>query len=146
MNVHTAGEDASVAEELAIRRTLAAYCHHCDDGRFSELVELFTPEGSLVRGAMQLTGHAALREYLEQRQGLPEQRGRHLTLNTVVDIRTATARALSDFVYLKFVDGRLTPFLAGRYRDDLVRGDDGRWRFARREIEDWLPPAGGATR
>lgn len=137
---------ASVADELAVLRTLAAYCHHCDDGQLAELVALFTPDACFVRGAIQVTGHAALREYFAERQGLPEQRGRHLTVNSVVDLSGGTARALSDFVYLKYVDGRLAPFLAGRYRDDFVRSDDGRWRFTRREVEDWTPAEGGETR
>jgi hypothetical protein len=129
-----------IAAELEIRRVLAAYCHHCDDARFAELLGLFAPDGCFVRGTMKVAGHAALREYFESRQGRPEQRGRHLTLNTEIDIDADQARALSDFVYLKFVDGRITPIIAGRYRDDLVRMQDGRWRFARREVEDWSPP------
>jgi hypothetical protein len=132
-----------IADELAIRQLLAAYCHHCDDGRFSELLELFAPEASFVRGTTMLSGRAALRAFFEDRQGRPELRGRHLTLNTVVESEGGAARALSDFVYLKFVDGRLTPVIAGRYRDEFVRMDDGRWHFARREVDDWPPPLGG---
>lgn len=129
-----------VADELSIRRLLAAYCHLCDDGRFSELVDLFAPGASFVHGATTLAGHAALRDFFEERQGRPEQRGRHLTLNTVVDIHAGTARALSDFVYLKFVEGLVTVARAGRYRDDFIRMEDGQWRFARREVDDWPPP------
>ena len=128
-----------VADELAIRELLAAYCHRCDDGRFSELLDLFAPGASVVLGTATVAGHAALREFFEDRQGLPEQRGRHLTVNSVVEIDGSRARALSDFVHIKFVDGRLMPVLAGRYRDDLVRMEDGRWRFARRQVDDWAP-------
>jgi 3-phenylpropionate/cinnamic acid dioxygenase small subunit len=132
---------SDVANELAIRQLLATYCHHCDDGRFAELLQLFAPDGCFVRGATTITGHAALRAFFEDRQGRPEQRGRHLTVNTVVELDAGRARALSDFVHFRFVDGRITPAVAGRYRDELVRMDDGRWRFARREVEDWSPPA-----
>lgn len=133
-------DPARLADELAIRGVLAAYCHRCDDGRFVELLELFAPDAAFVRGATTIAGHAALLAYFEDRQGLPEQRGRHLTLNLEVEIDGCRARALSDFLYLKVVDGRITPLLAGRYRDDLVRAEDGGWRFSRREVEDWPPP------
>ena len=45
------------------------------------------------------------------------------------------------------VDGR-AHVAAGRYQDQMVRGDDGRWRFAERQVtffywvpgdEDWAP-------
>ena len=130
-------DPSRVADELAIRRLLAVYCHYCDDGRFSELTNLFTPEASFVHGTTTATGHTALRAFFEERQGQPEQRGRHLTANTVLDIHAAGARALSDFVYLKSVEGIVTIARAGRYRDDFVRTPDGQWRFARREVEIW---------
>lgn len=132
---------ARVADELAVRGVLAAYCHRCDDGRFDELLELFSDGAAFVRGATVIAGHAALRAFFAEHQGRPEQRGRHLTLNSEVEIDGARAHVLSDFVYLRRVDGRIVPAIAGRYRDELVRGDDGRWRFARREVEDWASTA-----
>lgn len=135
----SSARDALVRDELAIRRTLALYCHHVDDGRFADLVDLFAPDGSFVREQTTSTGRAELLRFFEERQGQVEQRGRHMTLNTVVDLDGDTARARSDFVFLKLVDGKPTPALAGRYHDDLAR-IDGDWRLARRRVEDWLPP------
>jgi hypothetical protein len=62
-----------------------------------------------VLDATPITGRAELLRFFEERQGRAEQRGRHLTLNTVVDVTGDTARARSDFFFLKYVDGRLTP-------------------------------------
>jgi hypothetical protein len=135
-----------LADELAIRRLLAAYCHHCDDGRFSELVDLFAPGASFVHGETKVAGHAALRGFFEERQGLLEQRGRHLTVNSVIDLDAGTARVLSDFVYLKLVEGQFTLAVVGRYRDDFIRMEDGRWRFARREVEGWSSSGGSSGR
>jgi hypothetical protein len=132
---------ALAADELGIRRTLAEYCHHCDDGNFDELVALFAPHAVLAYGDSQALGQAELRAFFLERQGLADQRGKHLTLNSVVDIDGNRARVLSDFLYLRIVDGVLTPVYAGRYRDDLV-GADGRWRFARREILRMEEPRG----
>src|SRR5260370_31310854 len=39
-----------VADELAIRRTLAAYCQLCDDGYFAELAVQFAPDGTFAIG------------------------------------------------------------------------------------------------
>ena len=109
-----------------------------DDGRFTELVDLFVPEGCFVVDATPITGRAELLRFFEERQGRGEQRGRYLTLNTVVDVTGAVARARSDFLFLKYVDGQLAVVRAGRYEDELVR-IDGTWRFARRRVEDWVP-------
>jgi hypothetical protein len=139
MGIDESGRDTSAGEELAIRRTLACYCHYIDDGRFADLADLFAPDGSFVLGTISATGRGELLGLFEERQGLPQQRGRHLTLNTVIDLAGTTARARSDFVFLKLVDGRPTPFVAGRYHDDLVR-IDGQWRFACRRVDQWLAP------
>lgn len=132
--------ESTIHGELGVRRTLALYCQYLDDGRLADLVDLFAPDGSFVRGEDVRTGRAELLRFFEDRQGLPEQRGRHWTLNTVVDVAGDTARAISDFVFLRLVDGNPTPVLAGRYHDDFICMGD-RWRFARRLVEDWLLPA-----
>lgn len=135
-----------IADELAIRELLAAYCHRVDDGLFDELVGLFTPDGAFVRGRRTYEGRAALLAFFDARQATPEQRGRHLTLNPEIAVDGATARVLADFLYLRMVDGKLTPVITGRYHDELVRCDDGRWRFARRVIEEWPPRAPAPAR
>jgi hypothetical protein len=132
---------ATAADELAIRRTIAEYCHRVDDGRFVELVDLFAPDAELVYGTISPRGADELLAFFRERQARPEQRGRHLTLNTVVDVGAGTATALSDYVQLVAMDGALVPVRAGRYRDELVH-HDGRWRFWRRVIEPWPAPAG----
>ena len=126
-------DEASLQDELGVRRTLAAYCHLCDDGAFDELVALFTSDAALIYGERRARGPEEIHAFFSERQAIPEERGKHLTMNTVVDVQGDRARALSDLLYLKFVDGVLTPWVTGRYRDELVRVD-GQWRFARREI------------
>jgi len=68
----------------------------------------------------------------------PERRGRHLTMNPVVDIDGDAARVVSDFLFFGRDPGApidAPPELryVGRYHDDLVRSDLG-WQFRRREI------------
>lgn len=131
-----------ITDELAIRGVLAAYCHRVDDARTAELLELFTADGAFVRGAREIVGHAALQAFFGRSQGLtPEKRGRHLTLDPEIEVDGDRARVEADYLYLGMVDGKITPVLAGRYHDELVRGADGRWRFFRRVVEDWPPRA-----
>jgi ketosteroid isomerase-like protein len=136
------GDDTPrVADELGVRRTIAEYCHRVDDGEFAALVDLFTPDAELVYGALTMQGSDALLQFFSERQARPEQRGRHLTLNTVVDVHDDIAHAVSDYLQLMAPDGAPVPARAGRYRDEFVRDGD-RWRFRRRTIEPWPAPAG----
>src|SRR5262249_59811216 len=79
MGIDESVRDTSAGEELAIRRTLACYCHYIDDGRFADLADLFAPDGSFVLGTISATGRGELLRLFEERQGQPQQRGRHLT-------------------------------------------------------------------
>ena len=133
-------EESSIRDELGIRRTLATYCHLCDDGDFTALAELFAPEGAFVYRGEVVGGRPALARWFEAMQGQPSQQGRHLTVNTVVDQQGERARALSDFLFVRSVDGALTPAVVGRYHDDLVRLGD-RWLFVRREALPFAPRA-----
>jgi 3-phenylpropionate/cinnamic acid dioxygenase small subunit len=118
--------------EEAIRRTLAQYCQLCDDGRFAEWIDLFTPDARFhVMGRTQ-QGPDAIVGFMEVGQS-PERRGRHVAFSSVIDLADdgTTARAWTDYV---FVDQQRSITSVGRYHDELVLGDDGRWRFALREI------------
>jgi ketosteroid isomerase-like protein len=125
-------ERTALHDELAIRRTLAIYCHHCDDGDFAELVDQFTPDGSFAYLGEVVTGLEHLRAWFENRQP-PERRGKHLTTNTVIDVDGDRAHAVSDFVFLRLLDGSPSPAIAGRYRDEL-HCINGRWLIYRREV------------
>jgi hypothetical protein len=128
-------ERTALGDELAIRRTLAIYCHLCDDGNFAELVDQFTPDGSFSYLGDVVRGHEHLRTWFESKQP-PERRGKHLTTNAVVDIDGDRAHALSDFVFLRLLEGSTNPVIAiaGRYRDELHRIGD-RWLINRREVQ-----------
>jgi SnoaL-like domain len=126
-------DDAVLRDELAVKRTLAAYCHLCDDGDFARLVELFTLDGSVAFGEEVVTGRDALMIWFANRQR-PERRGKHLTMNIIVDVDGNRAEAVSDYVFLRLVDGAVIPAIAGRYRDRLGR-DGTRWMIERRDIE-----------
>jgi len=124
-------DESTVAAELGVRRTLAAYCHLCDDGEFGRLVELFTGDGVFVFRGDVVTGGDALERWFADRQP-PDGRGKHLTVNTVVDVTADRARAVSDYLYVVATPDGIVPTLTGRYDDQLRRVED-RWLFERRE-------------
>ena len=132
-------EPTALHDELAIRRTLALYCHRCDDGDFAELVDQFTTDGSFAYLGEVVTGREQLRAWFESKQP-PDRRGKHLTMNTVVDIDGDRAHAVSDFVFLRLVDGSPSPAVAGRYRDEL-HCVTGRWLIDRREVHVMSVPS-----
>jgi 3-phenylpropionate/cinnamic acid dioxygenase small subunit len=121
-----------LADELAVHRTLAAYCQHLDDGDFSGLAHQFSENGSFTFGQAHASGRAMLESWFAERNP-PERRDKHLTMNVIVDVEGDRAVASSDFLFVRMVDGTLTPLYAGRYRDELVRGD-GRWMIRTRVV------------
>lgn len=131
-----------IEAELGVRRTLAEYCHHCDDAEFERLVELFTPDGVFVFLDDVVTGRPALAAWFAERQSA-ERRGKHLTTNTVVDIDGDRAVAVSDFVFVIVTRDGVKPTMTGRYHDSLTRVD-GLWLFARREATLLAPARGPA--
>lgn len=126
-------------DDLAIRRTLAEYCHLCDAGEFEALLERFSPDGEIVYGARVARGRKELQAFFQEFQGQPERMGKHLTTNIVIDVADDRATAFSDFLFLRFQDGELAPAITGSYRDRLARVED-RWRIERREIIALAPP------
>lgn len=116
-----------------IRRTIAAYCHTVDDGRFDDFAELWAPDAVLRVLGDEVRGRDAITEWMARAQP-PEKRGRHLTLNPLIAVAAADrATATSDFVFLGRVDGGWRITVVGRYLDEFVP-IDGRWRFASRTI------------
>jgi uncharacterized protein (TIGR02246 family) len=121
-------------QESAIRRLLAEYCHAYDDKRADDFAALFTDDaefrvfGQVRRGRQEIHDHIGV-----QAPGMAP--GQHVTYNSVIDIDPGgdTARAWTDFLYLRKDGAGHTISNAGRYHDRLVRDAD-RWRFRTRTI------------
>jgi uncharacterized protein (TIGR02246 family) len=124
---------SAAEDELAILRALNAYCLRCDDGDFVALAEQFTTDGTFVFRGDAPTGRDALARWFEEHYP-PSQRGKHLTINPVVEFVGDRATAVSDFLLLRVTDGNVSLALTGRYRDTFVK-TDGRWLIERRAAE-----------
>jgi uncharacterized protein (TIGR02246 family) len=125
-------------DRWAITEVLARYCQACDDGVFEDLLDLFTADGTFAYGGQVISGRAALAEYFARVQ-TPDRRGKHVTANVVVSLDGDRAAVSSDWVFLAYVDGVLTPKLTGRY-DDLLRREDGAWLLAERVVTPMTNP------
>ncbi|OHV32858.1 DUF4440 domain-containing protein [Pseudofrankia sp. EUN1h] len=124
----------AIEDQFAVRATLARYCHRCDDGDLAGVVALFTADGVLVHGDRTARGTAQLLGFFQSAQSNPRQRGKHVTVNAVLEPGGGgLVRVIADFVFLRFAGERLVPAITGRYHDEIVRAD-GAWRFARREV------------
>ena len=121
-----------------VRATLAAYVHALDDGRTDDVVATFTPDAVCDLGPMgTFEGHDALRTAYAG--WAPRGPQRHLVLNTLVsDWSDTEATAVSDVVFLQMQDSRWAIQLVGRYHD-VLRHEDGTWRFRRRAAKFVTP-------
>ena len=120
-------------DERAIQRLMARYCHVVDDGAFDELPQLWARDAELALRGETATGPEAIVAVIAGLQ-TPERRGVHVGANSIIDVEGDTARAVSDFVFMRREGGPdpVVKFI-GRYIDQFVRTPDG-WRFRRREI------------
>jgi 3-phenylpropionate/cinnamic acid dioxygenase small subunit len=138
-----------------IRQVMAAYCRLCDDGQFDEFAELFTEDAEFTVLGETHKGREQIKVWMAGAQP-PELRGKHmisepgieLELDLADDAGDGHARAANcrtDYAFIgKTKGGGLELTSAGRYVDRMERSpDDGRWRFARREIVFLVDPLGG---
>jgi 3-phenylpropionate/cinnamic acid dioxygenase small subunit len=121
------------AIDAEVRRTMAAYCHTVDDGRFDEFEQLWAADAVVEVRGDRIEGRAAIRAWIEQAQP-PERRGKHVTVNSEIDVAGAdTASSVSDFLF--FARGERGPRVtaSGRYLDEFTPVE-GAWVFTRRRI------------
>ena len=123
-----------LVDESDVRRVIAEYCHHYDDKRAVEFAALFTEDARFTVFGTSRTGRQEIHDHIgTQRPGMPP--GQHVTYNSVIEIAAdgLSARAWTDFLYLRKTEDGYAISNAGRYHDRLVREPD-RWRFRTRTI------------
>jgi len=127
--------NTSYADVVAgVRAAIAAYAQALDDGRIHDVVATFCKDGSCdIPGMGAHEGHDALRAAFDKVK--PRAPQRHVVVNTLVtEWDEHNAKATSDLVFLFKGDAGWAVALVGRYRD-VLRNDDGTWRFVRRVAE-----------
>jgi ketosteroid isomerase-like protein len=132
-----------IEEERAILDTLYTYCTSIDYGERDAFLDCFTPDADwrVIKrldpaSSVHVHGHEALGRFFDSHTHAPEAAHKHITLNTQIHIEGDAAHVTS---YVIRVDAREAGpafiFASGRYLDDLVRDDNGRWRIKSRDCE-----------
>jgi SnoaL-like protein len=119
-------ERLEAAEEL--RALLATYASVVDNDKdVNRLRDLFTADAALENPTRYEGRDAILEYYLGVMQAL--EASRHHVVNSSFEFETPT-RVRHRGAFLAYVTrGGVTSLLCGDYDDEVVRGDDGRWRF-----------------
>jgi SnoaL-like domain len=126
--------------ERGVLATLYRYGHALDYGAEADWVDCFVPTAHYeIRGTdgrvRTYNGQDALAAFAARHTRVPERFHKHVVMDPVVAIDGERATAVSYFMRLDDADGERVVYAFGRYRDELVRGEDGRWRFAVRIAE-----------
>jgi len=146
--------------ERGVRATLYRYGHALDYGAEDDWVDCFAaqahyevrqrggetvagtgPGGAGAAPARSYDGRDELAAFAARHTRAPERFHKHLVVDPVIAVDGDRATAVSYFIRLDDVDGEPVVYAFGRYRDELVRCGDGRWRFAVRiaEVESRHP-------
>ena len=131
-------------DQLATRAQIEAlsneYYYRLDHGEAEGVVELFTPDGVLQMGdEAPVVGREALKAYYAAR---PKTRiTRHVSTNlrlTYIDADHVEAVRDLTYYHAETTQGS-GPYSAVpavvEYRESVVRGSDGRWRYASRKVD-----------
>jgi hypothetical protein len=133
---------STTEEKEAIREVLAVYCYRLDEGRFDELAELFTEDGTWDTAFGKATGRRAIAELaasIRARAGDPPARGVHLMSNIVIRVEHDRAEIRSHWAVIE--NSPLGPRVgsAGEYADVMAKqGKD--WLFRYRKIDRFIAP------
>ena len=137
-------------DERGVLATLHRYGHALDYGAEAAWVDCFTADaryevrepGHGTTGSVRAyDGRDELAAFAARHTRAPEHFHKHVVVDPVIAVDGDRATAVSYFLRVDHVDGEPVVYAFGRYRDELVRGEDGRWRFAVRvaEVESRRP-------
>jgi len=130
--------------ERAVLTTLYRYGHALDYGAEADWVDCFAaaahyeirdPGTGTTCTVRSYDGRDELAAFAAGHTRAPERYHKHLVADPLIAVDGDHATAVSYFLRLDDVDGERVVYAFGRYRDELVRCADGRWRFAVRIAE-----------
>ncbi len=127
-----------IEDDLAIRQLRAQYCTLLDEGRVSEVVDLFTSDG-YFQGLGVAQGHAGLADFFTNHVPFMAEDFWHFIGNETIDLDGDTAKGRSSLQYWASKEG-VSHIGAGHY-EETFRRVDGKWKFATKIVVlDFLGP------
>lgn len=131
----------SFESDLEIRNLYAAYAFTFDRGEGDEWAQMFTSDGKIVIGDVEIAGRTALAAFVGKRyEQFPGTR--HHTSNVELEVAAGGVRGRAYVLVLRVDAETLRLHSIGEYEDELVRSE-GLWRFARRSYASCLPASLG---
>jgi hypothetical protein len=131
-------------DERDVLATLHRYGHALDYGAEAGWVGCFTADaryevrepGNGTAGRVRAyDGRDELAAFAARHTRAPEHFHKHVVVDPMIAVDGDRATAVSYFLRVDQAGGERVVYAFGRYRDELVRGEDGRWRFAVRVAE-----------
>ena len=121
------------ADILEIQQLHARYGQFVDDRRFADIATLFCHDGVWEAGPLRFAGHAEIIAGFEQIEPPEPGMVKHLAFTPIIEPDGEGARSWADAIALTVGQpGEPCPVVAaGRYHD-VLRREQGQWRFARR--------------
>lgn len=121
--------DHQIAAQLGIQTLYSRYCFGIDGNDPDLLADCFEPDGVFAVGEREFAGHDAIRAIASRGGGRP----RHHYLNLwVKEVDGDEGASTSYFLVVDLASGATAGY--GHYDDQVRRGDDGVWRFVRRQV------------
>jgi 3-phenylpropionate/cinnamic acid dioxygenase small subunit len=137
-------------EERAILSTLYTYGHTIDYGLKAEWLDCFTedavykvqafgvtlPEVFVPQPSTGFRGRDILSQYIARHTNAPAMWHKHCLVEPIIKLQGANKASVESYFARLDEDQNGAYILAfGRYRDQMVKGRDGKWRFKKRIIE-----------
>ena len=125
----------STEDVVEIQGLAARYNHAVDSGDSEGFIAVFTEDGALTAGELQVKGHDALGDFAKKFAGSVRE-PRHIAHNIVVDGDgdKATLKAYIQMFILTGdpgQPGQQVVATSGKYNDTLVK-ENGSWKFTQR--------------
>jgi SnoaL-like domain len=134
--------------EQECRDLVVQLTHLSDHGAREQAVDLFTPDGTWIRGGKPFKGRT---EMLSSFRAPPTQIIRHLTSNILITVKDDnTAEGVTYYLAFHTDPGTATPklpvtleppFSLGEWHDKFTRTAQG-WRFSHREVKRFFQHEG----
>jgi uncharacterized protein (TIGR02246 family) len=126
---------SDLADRVAIADLFTRYCCALDSGEVETVVACFTADAVLKSPMIDLTGHAAIRDFVGRfaSQRAAGVQFRHMVTNVATSIDVDRATATAYLLVLMSQNGAHRTLPPGRYECEVVK-EGGAWRFTRRVV------------
>jgi uncharacterized protein (TIGR02246 family) len=123
-------------DRAAIHDLFTRYCCALDNGEIESVVDCFTADAILKSPVIDIGGRDEIRAFAGRfaAQRAAGTQFRHFVSNIAVTISGRKAAASAYLLVFVSQDGSHRSLPPGRYLCELIKEDDGRWRFSRRIV------------